>query len=238
MILGADCLVGVETVNSKPPNKSSHGQFLIPAKVTLRDTWPSGNNENLELIPLQISIKDVHQALLISILGIRTVMTLPHLNSRCKRLDTQKSSDHSWLLSSMQQFWSLALQHLQVSCLSLSELNWSSVFLGTVKCYLLILAKTPFDSAVAVKVSNLLSQVAEIFFLKMGTPQFPISTQHLLCAAYFELALLCRRSPKWSLVLLEHVVPTLRKVENRSKTMGRDLAVSVHRGSTRDCAYS
>ena len=238
MILGVDCLVGVETVNSKPPDMSSHRQFLIPAKVTLRDTWPSGINENLELIPLQISIKDVHQALLMSILGIRTVMTLPHLKLRCTRLDGQKSSDHSWLLSSMQQFWSLALQHLQVSCLSSSELNWSSVFLGTINYYLLIVTKAPFNSAVAVKVSNLLSQVAEIFFLKMGTPQFPISTQNLFCAEYFELAHLCRRSPDWSLVLLEHVVPTLRKVENRSKTMGRDLAVSVNRGSTTHCAYT
>ena len=238
MILDADCLVGVETVNPKPPNMSSHGQILIPAMVTLRDNWPFVLTVNLQPNSLQISIKDVHQALLMSILGIRTLMTLPHLKSRCTGLDTRKSADRSWLLSSMLRFWSVALPHLQVSCLSPSELNWSSVFLDTVSCYFSILTEMPFDSTVATKVSSLLSQVAEVFFLRMETPQLPTSTQKLLCAAYFELALLCRRSPKWCLILLEHLVPTLRKAENGSKTMGRGLEVSVNRGSTRECAHS
>ena len=217
---------------------SSHRQILIPAVTTIRDTWPSGLIGNLEPIPLQISIKNAYQALLMSILGIRTVMTLPHLKSRCTRLNAQKSIDRSWLLSSMLRFWSVAIPHLQDSFLSISELNWSSVFLGTVSYYFSILTETAFDSTVATKVSNLLSQVAEIFFLRMETTQLPTSTQKLLCAVYFELALLCRRSPKWSLVLLEHVVPTLHKVEKRCKTMGRDFEVSVDRASTRECAHS
>ena len=216
---------------------SSHRQILIPAMTTIRDTWPSGLIGNLEPIPLQMCIKGAHQALLMSILGIRTVMTLPHLKSRCTRLNAQKSIDRSWLLSSMLRFWSVAIPHLQVS-LSSSELKWSGVFLGTVSYYFSILTETAFDSTVATKVSNLLSQVAEIFFLRMETTQLPTSTQKLLCAAYFELALLCRRSPKWSIVLLEHVVPTLHKVEKRCKTMGRDFEVSVDRASTRECAHS
>lgn len=238
MILDADCLVGVETVNPKSPNMSSHRQILIPAMVSIRDTWPSVLTGNLQPYSLQISIKNVHQALLMSILGIRILMTLPHLKSRCTGLDTRKFTERSWLLSSMLRFWSVALPHLQVSCLSPSELNWSSVFLDTVTCYFSILTKLPFDSTVATKVSNLLSQVAEVFFLKMETPRLPTSTQKLLCAAYFELALLCRRSPKWSLILLEHLVPTLRKAESRTKTMGGGLEVSVNHGSTRECAHS
>ena len=234
MIVDADCLAGVETVSSKPSGMPLHRQVLIPSMATIRDTWPSGFTGNPRTVSLQISINDPHRALLMSILGIRTVMTLSHLKSRFTRLDAQKSTDRSWLLSSMLQFWSVAIPHLKVSCLSSSELNWSSVFLGTVNCYFLIVTKFPFDPTVATKVSNLLSQIAEIFFLRMETPQLPITTQKLLCATYFELALLCRRSPKWSFVLLEHLVPTLHKVENNSPKMGRDLEVSVDRGSARE----
>ena len=206
--------------------------------ATIRGSWPSGLTGNLEPISLQISIKDAHQALLMSILGIRTVMTRPRLKAQCKGLDTQNSIDRSWLLSSMLRFWSVAVPYLQVSCLSSSELNWPNVFIGTVNCYFSILTFIPFDSTVATKVSNLLSHISEFFFLKMETSQLPTSTRKLLYTAYSELALLCRRSPKWSLVLLEHVVPTLHKIESTSKMMDRDLEVSVDRRSTRECAHS
>lgn len=225
-------------MNSNRSSLSLHRQVLIPATVTIRDSWPSGLTGNMEPLSMQISISHVHQALLMSILGIRTVMTLPHLNSRYTSLDAHKSTERSWLVSSMLRFWSVAFPHLQVSCLSSSWLNWSGVFLDTFTCYFSILAKIPFDSTVATKVSNLFSQVGEIFLLRMDTTPLATSTQKLLCAAYLELAFLCQRSPKWSLVLLEHVLPTLHKVENRSKAMSRDLEVSVNPGSTRECAHA
>lgn len=229
----------VETMNSKRGMTSPLKQRFVPTMETISEAWtsaiPPQRNDHL---PLQVRIEGVHQALLTSILAIHALAIMPGLDVGHTTVRAQTSSDRSWLLSSILRFWSVAIPHLQESFASSSELNWVEAFLDTIGRFFSSLSRVSLKVMIASKVSSLMSQVAKIFFLRLEATQLPPSTKKSLCAACFEIAFLCQETPKWFPLLIEHVIPTLRKVEAKIPKISGDLGVNQNRGPAKEtCAH-
>lgn len=146
------------------------------------------------------------------------------------------SPDRSLLLGFILRFWSVAIPYLQES-LSILELNWSRIFLDTVGRFFSSLSSIRLESMIAARLSSFMSQIFEMFFFRLEASQLSPPIQESLNAACFEIALLCRKSSKWALALMEYVVPTLRKVAAREPQFGRELGVSLPRALTKQCAH-
>ena len=213
-------------------------QLLVPSIETLFEAWPSTTQRNLEQVSLQVRVKDVHQVLLTSILAVHAVMTLPHCSLRRTLASAQMSPDRSLLLGFISRFWSVAIPYLQESFRSMSELNWPRIFLDTVGRFFSSLSGIRLESTIAARLSSFTSQIIEFFFLRLEAPRLSLLVQESLHAACFEIALLCRESPKWALALMEYAVPTFRKVEARKPKLVGELGVSRSYALTKQGAYS
>lgn len=90
---------------------------------------------------------------------------------------------------------------------------------------------------IAARLSSFTSQIIDFLILRLEAPQLSLLVQESLQAACFEIALLCRESPKWALALMEYAVPTLRKVEARNPQLGGELGVSLSHVLTKQGAH-
>ena len=227
----------MENSNSRLPNTKPMKQLLVPSMETISEAWPSTVQRSLEPVSLQVCVKDVHQILLASILAIYAVMTLPHFSLRRTLARAQLSPDRSLLLGFISRFWSVAIPYLQESFSSVSELNWPRIFLDTIGRFFSSLSGIRLESMIAARLSSFTSQIIEFFLLRLEAPQLSLLVQESLHAACFEIALLCRKSPKWALALMEYAVPTLRKVEATNPQLGGELGVSRSHALTKHGAH-
>ena len=211
-------------MTSKFAETPAQKHIYFPAIETVSEAWPSRSSHGNERGSLQIRVKSVHQLLLSSISSVQIVMTAPQMSLRTATTVGHRRYDLSWVLSSLTRFWSIAGSHLQESLLS-SQLNWSGIFLDIFGQLFSSFTSKTFPQTVAPKVSSLMSQIVELYLLRLEASQLSHLDQKLLCKVCLEVTRLCQKSTRWSALILEQVAPALRKCEVREQKNGRELEV-------------